>query len=185
MIGPSVYRGGPFFCPIYQTLNGVFCQIALLLPFFLNSFNFAIPYMKLIRLVPAVVLIVLIAASCTNYNKIFKSKDYEYKLKMADEFFCKEKYKTAQQLYEELFPVFKGTAKFEELYYKDAYCFIIWRITCRHRPCLKVSWKYFPNSSKGRGSGLYACILFLQAIAQTGTGTGEYHQGHQDDADIH
>ena len=35
------------------------------------------------------------------------------------------KNKTAQSLYEELFPVFKGTAKFEELYYKDAYCFII------------------------------------------------------------
>ena len=47
--------------------------------------------------------------SCNKYNKVYKSKDYEYKLKMADEYFAKKKYKIAQQLYEELFPVFKGT----------------------------------------------------------------------------
>ncbi|MFN8252261.1 MAG: outer membrane protein assembly factor BamD [Ferruginibacter sp.] len=104
--------------------------------------------MKLIRLVPAVVLIVLIAASCTNYNKIFKSKDYEYKLKMADEFFAKKKYKTAQQLYEELFPVFKGTAKFEELYYKDAYCFYYMKDYLQAQALFKGFLEVFPNSSK-------------------------------------
>ena len=34
-----------------------------------------------------------------------------------------KKYNNAQNLYEELFPVFKGTQKFEDLYYKYAYCF--------------------------------------------------------------
>lgn len=33
-----------------------------------------------------------------------------------------KKYKQAEQLYIELFPVFKGTEKFEDLYYKYAYC---------------------------------------------------------------
>jgi len=79
--------------------------------------------MKVIRIALAALVFLAVTASCSKYNKIFKSKDNEYKLKMADELFAKKKYKTAQSLYEELFPVFKGTAKFEELYYKDAYCF--------------------------------------------------------------
>ena len=79
--------------------------------------------MRVTKIVLAALFLLTLATSCNKYNKIYKSKDYEYKLKMADEFFAKKKYKVAQQLYEELFPVFKGTAKFEELYYKDAYCF--------------------------------------------------------------
>jgi len=67
--------------------------------------------------------IMLIHTSCNNFSKIQKSKDYEYKLSKADEFYSKKKYRFAQQLYEELFPVFKGTQKFEDLYYKYAYCF--------------------------------------------------------------
>lgn len=62
-------------------------------------------------------------ASCSKFVKIQKSKDYEYKLAKADEYFTNKKYRFAQQLYEELFPVFKGTQKFEDLYYKYAYCF--------------------------------------------------------------
>ena len=42
---------------------------------------------------------------------------------MADKFYMEKKYRQAQQLYEELYPVFKGSDKFEELYYRDAYCF--------------------------------------------------------------
>lgn len=104
--------------------------------------------MKVVRLVPAFLVITLITVSCTNYNKIFKSKDYEYKLKMADEFFAKKKYKTAQQLYEELFPVFKGTAKFEELYYKDAYCFYYMKDYLQAQALFKGFLEVFPNSSK-------------------------------------
>ncbi len=104
--------------------------------------------MKLIRTLLAGVVIIVFAASCNNYNKIFKSKDYEYKLKMADEFYAKKKYKTAQQLYEELFPVFKGTAKFEELYYKDAYCFYYMKDYLQAQALFKGFLEVFPNSSK-------------------------------------
>ena len=70
------------------------------------------------------VLIVLIGfTACNNMAKIQKSKDYEYKLTKADEFYAKKKYRFASQLYEELFPIYKGTQKFEDLYYKYAYCF--------------------------------------------------------------
>ncbi|MGH2566147.1 MAG: outer membrane protein assembly factor BamD, partial [Ginsengibacter sp.] len=65
---------------------------------------------------------ILLASCATQFNKVLKSKDYEYKLKKADEYYANKKYKYAEELYVELFSVFKGTEKFEELYYKYAYC---------------------------------------------------------------
>jgi outer membrane protein assembly factor BamD len=100
-----------------------------------------------ILLAPAFLLI-LVTTSCNKYNKVTKSKDYEYKLKMADEYFAKGKYKIAQQLYEELFPVFKGTVKFEELYYKDAYCFYYMKEYADAENLFKGFLEVFPNSSK-------------------------------------
>ena len=100
-----------------------------------------------ILLAPAFLLI-LVTTSCNKYNKVTKSKDYDYKLKMADEYFAKGKYKIAQQLYEELFPVFKGTVKFEELYYKDAYCFYYMKEYADAENLFKGFLEVFPNSSK-------------------------------------
>lgn len=66
--------------------------------------------------------LLVICSSCNReFNKVLKSKDAEYKLKKANEYYAKEEYYKAQQLFVELFPVFKGTDKFEELYYKYAY----------------------------------------------------------------
>ena len=100
-----------------------------------------------ILLAPAFLLI-LVTSSCNKYNKVTKSKDYDYKLKMADEYFAKGKYKIAQQLYEELFPVFKGTVKFEELYYKDAYCFYYMKEYADAENLFKGFLEVFPNSVK-------------------------------------
>ena len=52
-----------------------------------------------------------------------KSKDYEYKLSKADEYFNKKEYTKANTLYDELLPIFKGTKKFEGMYYRYAYTF--------------------------------------------------------------
>ncbi len=104
--------------------------------------------MKLLKSFAAALLLIVLVSSCNKYNKISKSKDYEYKLSMADTFFSKKKYKIAQQLYEELFPVFKGTLKFEELYYKDAYCFYYMKMYADAENLFKGFLEVFPNSSK-------------------------------------
>jgi outer membrane protein assembly factor BamD len=104
--------------------------------------------MRLIRLFLTSVFLVLLVSSCNKYNKVTKSKDYEYKLKMADEYYGKGKYKIAQQLYEELFPVFKGTLKFEELYFKDAYCFYYMKMYADAENLFKGFLEVFPNSIK-------------------------------------
>ena len=104
--------------------------------------------MRLFKLFLATVFILILVPSCNKYNKVTKSKDYEYKLKMADQYYSKGKYKIAQELYEELFPVFKGTLKFEELYYKDAYCFYYMKSYADAENLFKGFLEVFPNSTK-------------------------------------
>ena len=104
--------------------------------------------MRLFKLFLASAFLLVLVSSCNKYNKVTKSKDYEYKLKMADEYFSKGKYKVAQELYEELFPVFKGTIKFEELYYKDAYCFYYMKSYADAENLFKGFLEVFPNSAK-------------------------------------
>jgi outer membrane protein assembly factor BamD len=59
---------------------------------------------------------------CSSFSKVQKSNDYEYKLQMAEQYFVKKKYNWAQQLFEELLPIYKGTDKAENMLYKYAYC---------------------------------------------------------------
>lgn len=68
-----------------------------------------------------VFLIILFISSCSKFGKVLKSKDFEYKLKMANSYYDKKEFRQAQVLFEELFPVFKGTPQHEDLYYRFAY----------------------------------------------------------------
>lgn len=97
--------------------------------------------------IPAALIIISFAFSaCTGFSKIQKSKDYEYKLKMADQFYDEKKYNFAQQLYEELFPIFKGTDKFEEVYYRYAYATYYLRDYLSAENLFKSFVEVFPNS---------------------------------------
>ncbi len=91
----------------------------------------------------------LMLTSCSSqFTKVLKSTDYEYKLKKADEYFANKKYRNAQALYEELFPVFKGSEKFEDLYYKYAYCAYYQKNYTDAENLFKGFLEVFPNSSK-------------------------------------
>ncbi len=95
-----------------------------------------------------IILLAFIGVSCSKYNKIFKSKDYEYKLKMADQYFAQKKYKVAQQLYEEVFAVYKGNEKFEDIYYNYAYCFYYQKQYEVAENMFKGFLEVFPNSKR-------------------------------------
>ena len=104
--------------------------------------------MRIIKvLIPSLVLLLTIS-SCNKYNKVYKSKDSDYKLKVADELFAKKKYKAAQQLYEELFSSVKGTTKFEDVYYKDAYCYYSMKEYREAENYFKGFLETFPNSPR-------------------------------------
>ena len=104
--------------------------------------------MRQLKLILPVLILLVSITSCNKFSKIQKSKDYEYKLTMAEEYFNNKKYRFAQQLYEELFPVFKGTQKFEDLYYKYAYCFYYDGMYRDAENLFKGYLEVFPNSAK-------------------------------------
>ncbi len=70
-----------------------------------------------------ILLAVIVLGSCSGYNKLLKSTDFEKKYEAANEFFEKGDYFKAQQLYDELLVVFRGTPRAEKVYFKYAYTF--------------------------------------------------------------
>lgn len=103
-------------------------------------------------------------SSCNKYSKISKSKDVNYKLSMADKLFEEKKYRQAQVLYEELYPVFKGTDKFEDLYYKDAYCFYYLENYRDAENFFKGFLEVFPNSSKAEEVDFMHAMCFYKQV---------------------
>ena len=94
------------------------------------------------------IILVIAFASCSKFNKVLKSNDYEYKLKMANEYYDKKLYRQSQVLFEELFPVFKGTPQFDDLYYKYAYAHYYLKDYTTAENLYKGYLEVFPNSSK-------------------------------------
>jgi outer membrane protein assembly factor BamD len=96
----------------------------------------------------AAAILVISLTACSKYSKIEKSKDMNYKLLKADEYYAKKSYRNAQTLYEQLFSAFKGTDKFEEIYYKFAYCFYYQKLYPQAEKLFKEWLEVFPNSPK-------------------------------------
>lgn len=105
-------------------------------------------FMKAIFRIILIVFVFTGLSSCSKFSKIQKSNDTSYKLQKADEFYSKKKYKNAQLLYEELFPSVKGTEKFEDLYYKWAYCFYYQKLYKDAENLFKGFLEVFPNSPR-------------------------------------
>jgi outer membrane protein assembly factor BamD len=84
--------------------------------------------------------------SCDRYNKLLKSSDYDLKLRRAEEYYKKENYIKAEQLYAELIPIFKGTEKAEEIYYYFGYCNYYMGDRALAQYHFKNFTRQFPNS---------------------------------------
>jgi outer membrane protein assembly factor BamD len=94
------------------------------------------------------ILLVLVSGCSRQFNKVLKSKDYNYKLKMANKYYANKQYRNAEELYVELFSVFKGTEKFEELYYRYAYCSFYQKNYPDAENLFKGFLEVFPNSNR-------------------------------------
>ncbi|MDD4148587.1 MAG: outer membrane protein assembly factor BamD [Bacteroidales bacterium] len=67
-------------------------------------------------------LIVFMTSSCSEYQKLVKSSDYELKFEKAVGYYENEDYYKAQSLLEELRSIYRGTDKAEKINYYQAYC---------------------------------------------------------------
>jgi outer membrane protein assembly factor BamD len=96
----------------------------------------------------AVVFFSLCLFSCTGISKVLKSKDQEYKLRMAEQYYVKKKYNYAQQIYEDIMPFYRGTPEFEGIYYKYAYCAYYQKDYTNAENLFKTFLEIYPNSKK-------------------------------------
>jgi len=83
---------------------------------------------------------------------------------MADQYYDQKKYQQAQTLYEELYPVYKGTDKFEELYYRDAYCFYYLKNYRDAENFFKGFLEVFPNSTKAEEVDFMHALCFYKQV---------------------
>jgi outer membrane protein assembly factor BamD len=102
-------------------------------------------------------ILVVTIAGCSKFGKVLKSKDFEYKLKMANQYFDQKQYRQSQVLYEELFPIFKGTPQHEDLYYKFAYSHYHLRDFTTAESLFKGYLEIFANSPRAEE------VEFMQA----------------------
>jgi outer membrane protein assembly factor BamD len=89
-----------------------------------------------------------LVSSCSNFSKVQKSNDYEYKMRMADKYYVEKKYNYAVQLYEELFPLIKDQPQFPDLVYKYAYSAYYLRDYLNAENLFKQFSDLFPNNPK-------------------------------------
>jgi len=100
------------------------------------------------RLLTLLLITGLLTSCASKFARIQKSKDVDYKLKMAEQYYAKKKYNFAQQLFEDVFPFIKGTDKFEDVYYKFAYCSYYDKDYLNAENLFKTFVETFPNSKK-------------------------------------
>jgi outer membrane protein assembly factor BamD len=62
-------------------------------------------------------MILFVLSSCSDYNKIVKSTDYEFKYKKAIEYYEDGEYVRAGTLLKELVNIYRGTTKADKIYY--------------------------------------------------------------------
>ncbi len=102
------------------------------------------------RIVTMRKLIVLMAlvllASCSEYQKVLKSTDYDLKYEKALEYYEEEDYMRASTLLQELISVFMGTDRAEEAHYKYAYSLYNMRDYISAVHFFRQFVKKYPNS---------------------------------------
>ena len=69
------------------------------------------------------VILILLFSSCSEYQKLLNSSDYDLKYEKAMEYYDNEDYIRASSLLEELMAVYRGTETAEKVYYRYAYTY--------------------------------------------------------------
>jgi outer membrane protein assembly factor BamD len=115
------------------------------------------------KFLPGVLLSLLMFTSCSSkFEKVLKSKDKEYKLKMAEQYYAKQEYDKAQQLYTDLLPLYKGDPRFEDIYYKYAFTAYYQEDYENAENLFKTYGENFPNSPKVEEMEFMRCRAYYK-----------------------
>jgi outer membrane protein assembly factor BamD len=91
-------------------------------------------------------VVVVLLTSCGGFEKIRKSSDVNYKLTKANEYFDKQDWSHANELYKELIPIMKSTRNYEQIFYKYAYTFYHMKDYLEGSYYFRNFTEYFPTS---------------------------------------
>ncbi len=100
------------------------------------------------RIVLFLVSVIVLSSCAGKFGKVLKSKDYEYKYKMAEQYYAKKQYSFAQQLFEDIFPYVKGSPRYEDMYYKFAYSYYYQKDYANAENLFKTFVENFPTSTR-------------------------------------
>ncbi len=115
------------------------------------------------RIVLLLLSVVLLTSSCSNkFGKIMKSKDYEYKYKMAEQYYANKNYSYAQQLFEDIFPYVKGSTRYEDMYFKFAYSYYYQKDYLNAENLFKSFVENFPTSPKGEECDYMRALCYFK-----------------------
>jgi outer membrane protein assembly factor BamD len=95
-------------------------------------------------------------------SKILKNPDYEYKLRVAEQYFASKKYAKAQQIYEDVMAYFKTQRVFEDIYFKYAYCAYYQSDYMNAENLFKSFLEIFPNSPKAEEADFMRAFCFYK-----------------------
>ncbi len=111
-----------------------------------------------------IVLICFISAiSCSKYEKLLKSDNYPLKYKKAMEYYGEEEYVKAGHLFEQLMPVYKGTAKIDTISYYHAQCKLNQSEYLLASHYFKKHHDSYPNSPFARDALFLNAFCFYKA----------------------
>ena len=106
--------------------------------------------------------LVVFASCASKLTKVMKSTDNDYKLKMAENYYAEKKYANAQIIFEDLFPVLKGTARFEDMYFKYAYTSYHLKDYMNAENLFKTFVETFPTSLKAEEADFMRAYSFYK-----------------------
>ena len=105
---------------------------------------------------------VLLTSCASKLGKVLKSKDNEYKLKMAEQYYAQKKYVEAQQVFEDIMPYFRGSDKYEDMFYKYAYCAYNEKDYLNAESLFKTYTENFPNSTRLEECEYMRCFCYYK-----------------------
>lgn len=112
------------------------------------------------RIFGFILILLITLSSCSKYQKVLKSSDYDFKYKKAKEYYDKEDYVRALPLFEELITVYRGTTRSEDCFFFYAYCnygLEDYLLASYH---FKNFYKTFPKSERAEQAMFYNAYCY-------------------------
>lgn len=100
------------------------------------------------RAIFSILIFTLLFTSCSEYQKVLKSGDPEFKYVKAKQYFERREYNKASTLFAELVPVFKGTARADEALYYLAESYFLQRNYIMAGHYYQQYARSFPNTDE-------------------------------------